>query len=367
MTDERFSPQRLRLARQRRGVFANELAAAVGVTATAVSRWENGKAEPESRHIEKLGEVLAFPREFFFGAAPPNLHQAIFRSLNRMTARQRDMVLASGAQAVALDAWIDARFTRPAPALPDLRDMPPERAAESLRAAWGLGFRAISNMVHLMEAHGVRVYSLAHQGAEVDAFSDWQGNTPFVFLNTEKTAERSRMDAAHELGHLVLHAHTNGGTTRVQEGEAQGFASELLMPARPFLASVPRKITPDAVIEAKQQWGVSAMAFVYRMHKLQVIADWHYQTLCIHFKSRYARTEPGPLRPRETSQILAKVFGRGSDGRLLNRHAVARDLRISTEDLDAVTFGLILHASDGGASPSRTPAPSDRKIMRLIR
>ncbi|MEU8739183.1 ImmA/IrrE family metallo-endopeptidase [Streptomyces halstedii] len=40
---------------------------------------------------------------------------------------------------------------------------------------------------------------------EVDAFAVWREGVPFVFLNTQKSAERGRFDAAHEFGHLVMH------------------------------------------------------------------------------------------------------------------------------------------------------------------
>jgi Zn-dependent peptidase ImmA (M78 family) len=48
-------------------------------------------------------------------------------------------------------------------------------------------------------------------------------------LNTFKSAERSRFDAAHELAHLVLHIHgmTSGG--RDIEREADMFASAFLI------------------------------------------------------------------------------------------------------------------------------------------
>jgi hypothetical protein len=46
-----------------------------------------------------------------------------------------------------------------------------ETIAESLPNRWGLGERRAPNMVHLLEAHGVRVYSLAQECADVDAFS----------------------------------------------------------------------------------------------------------------------------------------------------------------------------------------------------
>jgi Zn-dependent peptidase ImmA (M78 family)/DNA-binding XRE family transcriptional regulator len=365
---ELFSPQRLQLARQRRGLFMQELAARIGVTPKAVSEWENGKRTPTDENTDKLSEVLEFPKEFFFGDAPPTLGGAAFRSLARMTARQRDMALSAGSQAVALDMWIERHFKRPEPNVPDLRDSTPEGAAEAVRAAWGLGYRTIQNLVHLLEMNGVRVYSLVHDGTEVDAFSHWLGKTPFIFLNMTKTAERSRMDAAHELGHLVLHAHTGGGSTKKHEDEAQAFASALLMPRAPFLASAPRYVSVSSVIEAKQRWGVSAMAYVHRLHKLDRIREWVYRSLCIQIKSTFGPKEPGPLRVREASQVLAKVLApsKSGGGGTTTRKEIAKLLRIYTRDLDELTFGLALSAATGGGRTVQLAGPVGGEI-RLVK
>ncbi|WP_261371327.1 ImmA/IrrE family metallo-endopeptidase [Yersinia frederiksenii] len=70
-------------------------------------------------------------------------------------------------------------------------------------------------MVHLIEPKGVKVFSLAENCVEVDAFSFWTNRKPFVLLNTIKTSERSRFDATHQLGHLVLHQRSSN-THRTQ-------------------------------------------------------------------------------------------------------------------------------------------------------
>jgi hypothetical protein len=86
----------------------------------------------------------------------------------------------------------------------------PDTAALYLRQNWGLGERPIPNMLKLLEAKGVRVFSLAENTKAVDAFSVWRNGLPYVFLNIAKSAERSRFDASHELGHLVMHKHGGG-------------------------------------------------------------------------------------------------------------------------------------------------------------
>jgi hypothetical protein len=76
-----------------------------------------------------------------------------------MTARQRDRALSAGRLALLIDDWIEARFALPTSEVPSLTGHDPEAAAEVVRARWGLGEKPISNMLHLLEAHGVRVYS----------------------------------------------------------------------------------------------------------------------------------------------------------------------------------------------------------------
>jgi Zn-dependent peptidase ImmA (M78 family)/DNA-binding XRE family transcriptional regulator len=362
--EELFSGERLVLARQRRGMFAQELAARVAVSVKTVSRWERGEKAPSDTHVIKIAETLDFPPNYFRWNAPSVLAPEKFRALARLTQKEQLQARAAGAQAVALDEWISGKFNRPAPDVPDLRDCKtPETAADELRAAWGLGYKALQNTVHLLERHGVRVYSLVHTGDEIDAFSVWQGETPFVFVNTVKSAERGRMDVCHELCHLTRHAHTNGANAdRIQEKEAQTFASSLLMPTVPFLKSRPRTPSLAAIIDAKREWGVSALSYVYRLHTLNQISDWTYRSLCIQIKANYPRSEPGPQMPRENSQVLAKVFASGA-----TRKDMVRELRIRMQDFDEMTFGLALTPMAGGLPPGNDIAPMPNSALRLVR
>lgn len=82
------------------------------------------------------------------------------------------------------------------------------------------------------------MFSLVEETRSVDAFSVWRSNKPYIFLNTVKTAEHSRFDAAHELGHLVLHKHGGPGG-RAAEDEANRFASSFLMPSADVRARIP--------------------------------------------------------------------------------------------------------------------------------
>jgi Zn-dependent peptidase ImmA (M78 family) len=219
----------------------------------------------------------------------------------------------------------------------------------ALRHNWGLGERPIRNMVHLMEAKGIRIFSLAEDTVDVDAFSLWRDQTPFVFLNTLKSAEHGRFDAAHELGHVVLHRH-GGPQGRDTERQANQFASAFLMPRASILAHVPRFATLNTLVQLKKQWIVSVSALAFRLHAVGAISDWHYRTLFIEIAQRGWRTNEPEGAQRETSQLLAKVFAALRDDGV-SKDDVARALHVDATEVDKLVFGLILVGVDGAGRP----------------
>lgn len=338
-----FTPSRLGLARRRRGLTKKHLAELVGVSDRAITAYEAGEMLPQRDTLEQIARVLEFPMAFFSG---PDLEEipteaASFRSMARMTASQKHSAQASGSLALALHDWISQRFKLPATDVPRVGPgVDAETAAEVVRAEWGLGEQPVPNLVHLLEAHGVRVFSLTQECREVDAFSLWL-RQPFVFLNTQKSAEHSRFDAAHELGHLVMHGHHEIPQGKEIEREANQFASAFLMPAAGVLATAPRTPSVSDLIRAKKPWRVSVSALAYRLHQLHALSDWRYRRLAVEISQHGYRTrEPEPIA-RETSQILNKVFT-ALRKEATSKADVARGLDLHPRDLDRLVFNLAL-------------------------
>ena len=279
-----FTPSRLTLARHRRGLTKAKLAKLIQVTPLTISRYESGESQPSETVILALAEVLHFPPEFFSGPDldEPSVDGVSFRALSKMTASQRDAALAAGTIAIALSDYLESQFDLPAVNVLQLDRgiVEPEAAAEMVRAAWGLGTKPLPNIIHLFESHGIRVFSLVEECRELDAFSFWHTGTPFVCLNTMKTAEHSRFDAAHELGHLVLHQDHSKPRGRAEEQEAHGFAAAFLMPQADVLAHAQRFPSFHDLTLAKRRWGVSVAALAHRLHKMGLLTDWHYRELC---------------------------------------------------------------------------------------
>jgi len=358
-----LNPSRLELARRRRGWTKAKLARMIEVSPRSISAYESGEKQPSEPTLGQLGEKLGFPLSFFVGEdiEVVSTEAASFRSLARMTSSQRDQALGAGTLALLLDDWIEANFNRPAPNIPTIDSTRPDQAALAVRAEWTLGIRPIKNMVHLLEMHGVRVFSLDEKGREVDAFSFWRDTRPYVLLNTMKSAEHSRFDAAHELGHLVLHL--DGTHGREAEHEANQFASAFLMPSASILAAGLQHSNLSTLVRRKREWGVSVVALIYRLHSVGLLSDWQYRSLFIEASKKGYRTdEPKPAQ-HEKSQVFDKIFEHmRSTGMSRRDLADAVDLRV--EDVDRLLFGLVMLPAGGSGSTSST-LPT-RGHLRLV-
>lgn len=350
---DEFTPSRLALARERRGVTQRLLSQMAGVSDRMIKAYESGSNIPSAETLQTISRVLKFPVSFFT-AAPIDgfkLDAASFRALTKAGASLRNRALAAGTIAMELHRFISDRFVLPSPDVPDLRDQTPARAAEAVRQLWGLGQRSIPNVVHMLELHGVRVFSLSEDCDSIDAFSVWRDGTPFVFLNTRKTSERSIFDAAHELGHLVLHQH---GSPQGQgaESAADKFAASFLLPEDAIRATAPRLATIATVTAMKKTWRASVAALGFRLHELGLMSEWHYRRFNIELSRRGRKNEPAPL-PRESSAVLQKALKTlAEEG--LDLRVIAKELHVPVGEIRALSFGMLALDGEGGGGGDRT-------------
>jgi Zn-dependent peptidase ImmA (M78 family) len=194
-------------------------------------------------------------------------------------------------------------------------------------------------MTKLLEAKGVRVFSLSEKNKNVDAFSCWRGESPYVFLNTFKSAERSRYDAAHELGHLVMHIHGASSGRRDVEREADQFASAFLIPRGDLISRMQRVSSLGQLIAEKQRWGVSVAALARTAFDVGLMSEWHYRDLCKTMSTLgYRSKEPNP-RLREESVLWKKVFETLWRDRL-TKEDVAKELCLPPDEIESLLGGL---------------------------
>jgi Zn-dependent peptidase ImmA (M78 family) len=301
--------------------------------------------------LAKVCHLLGFSENFFFGDEidEADLGAASFRSLSSMPARYRDAALAAGSFGFIFGDWVEERFSLPSLDLEDFSGETPDAAARALREKWEIGERPISHMLNLLESKGVRVFSLAEDTDTVDAFSMWRRDKAYVFLNCMKTAEHQRFDAAHELGHLVLHKH-GGPRGREAEDEANRFAASFLMPRADIFAQLTYVDSLDRLIAYKKRWKVSLSALNHRVHKLGLTSDWEYRTFCIQIQQLgYRKSEPNGIE-RESSSAWAQVLSELRNDKI-TKNKIAEDLSLPPNEIENLVFGLANMLSvEGGAS-----------------
>ncbi|MCP3425622.1 XRE family transcriptional regulator [Rothia sp. AR01] len=353
--DPALHPERISLARMRRGLTKIELAAAVGVSARTVTTFEAEGAPPE--RAAGLSAATGFPASYFSRGAAPDVpaDRMLFRAGRGTTSRQRHAAIAAGASGIEVDRLISARYALPAVDVPDGTGEDPVLMARMLRQMWGLGTRPLPNLVQLCESRGVRVYGLPELAESVDAYSIWHEEVPYVFLARRKTPERSRFDVAHELGHLILHAGL-GCASRQVEREADRFAGELLMPESGVFEHLPANPSVERLLAVREAFKVSATALAYRAHQVGRMSDWAYRHTSVRLDGAGYRTgEPDGMRHHERSKVFPQVFAPSRRGRL-GAGEIAATLSLPEADVHALTFDSAMRLVVGeGAGPSGSP------------
>lgn len=354
-----LTPSRLRLARKRRKLTKKALAESLGVTPHTMLRYESGDIVPPDDTVTRLSKILDFPEAFLCAdkIEQPSVDAVSFRGLTSMLAKERDAALAAGAIAFLFSDWVEDRFDLPQENLIDLSREDPEVAARSLRQKWCLGERPVGNMIHLLESKGVRVFSLAENTKRVDAFSVWRADNPYVFLNVFKTPERGRFDAAHELGHLVLHRYY-GPHGKDAEREADRFASSFLMPSADVLAITPRVRDLNQIVQAKRRWAVSVFALIYRLHTLEIVTDWQYRIFCIQAAEHGYRDKEANGINREQSLVWHRVLTELWKERV-TKNDITRDLALPSSEIENLLFGL------ASALPIDSPPNKAKESVKL--
>jgi Zn-dependent peptidase ImmA (M78 family)/DNA-binding XRE family transcriptional regulator len=327
-----------------RGLTKVELADRIDVSTAAVGQYESAKSRPRKGVLAQISIALGFPVAFFEARDPVQKvseDATNFRRLRSVSRRSRNRLLAQVRVLADVLTVLEDHVELPEVDLPesstplDRREEDIEAAAGKLRQAWGLGDAPIDSIVRLIESHGVLIAQLASENDGVDAFSLLLRDRPLIVLVKDKAdAARSNFDAAHELGHLLLH-HDAEPANVVREHEANAFASAFLMPATAMLRELPGRVDWQALMALKRRWHVSLQALLYRARTLGRISESAYKRAMVRISAAGWRThEPGNLGDPEAPTLIAKSVSLLEEAGILGRIDLARLVRINADMLE---------------------------------
>jgi Zn-dependent peptidase ImmA (M78 family)/transcriptional regulator with XRE-family HTH domain len=316
-----FDRTRLRIARELRGYSQVQLAREVGsVTPASLSQFENGHARPAAPTLRRLAVALRVPLTFFATPARPAADEGIngfFRSLRSTTPRDRHRALAYVHLARDLILELEKSVLLPQLDLPQAdHDFSEETSrdeikdlASQVRGAWEIQPGPIDDVIRVLERHGI-VTVRFHVGLDgVDAFSVAFPGRPIVALGADKgQRDRSRFDAAHEFGHLIMHSPEHIGSKLI-EGQAQKFAAEFLMPEEDIKDELPKSADWSAFMKLKARWHVSISSLLMRAYTLEVMQERTYVQAWKSLSARgWRKQEPGDLGPPESPVLLQRAL-----------------------------------------------------------
>lgn len=303
-----FNPEMLTLARMARGMTQTELATAAETTQGRVSKIEHGFFVPDDVLLDRFAAELQYPREFFFQAGYINTLPSWFhRKRKQMSQTILGRIHAEIAIRVRnIFKLLLSADIKPAHDVPQLDvdqyNGNAEEIARVVRQLWELPRGPIPNLVEALERAGVVVVSCDFGATEVDAVGmRLHGMPPLVFVNQSAPTDRVRYTIAHELGHLVMHAHsTPAGDV---EDEANRFAAELLMPERDIRPQLENATLATFSI-LKRVWRVSMAALLKRARDLRTISEkkatalWKQMSALGFRKREPAELDLSPEKPR---------------------------------------------------------------------
>nr|WP_203616164.1 ImmA/IrrE family metallo-endopeptidase [Streptomyces sp. SID13726] len=357
------------MARHLAGLRKSDLAALVDKSSTAVAAWESGAKRPTAATVAQLALSLSVDPGFFAIRAEDVAALCTaphFRSLRSTSQLARDQAYAYGQLAVDITNSLERHVEFPDPAVPSCPvpvDDPdgdgPEHAAQLLRQEWAMGDGPAGHIVRMLENHGVLVVFSPPQTASVDAYSFDSKLRPVVVLNPiKRDYYRQRFDAAHELGHLMMHSDAEPGG-RIVEAQAHRFAAELLMPADQIRSLLPATMGGAAwqtLARLKEQWGVSIQALLYRARWLGRLSDTSYRNAMTTISARgWRRNEPGLISAIEQPSLLPRAV------ELLTQEGIDESQLVTQCRMPTELFRTVTARTPDGEWPTPAPSPGSRQ------
>ncbi len=332
-----FRPERLIQVLDARGVSQVQLSALAGVSTGSISKWRSGQQEPTTDALDKLARAVNVRPEWFLRALPGfdsgvklfRSNASALKSARAFMSVRHDWSKELAAEFGELVEYPTVNF--PARSYRDPNEISNEDievAAAECRQLWKLGLGPVPDVVLAIENAGGVVVREATDVAKIEGVSSWCAinGRPFVYLNADKAnCFRSRFDAAHELGHVVLHRQISPlvaqANHKEMERQAHYFAGAFLLPGETFSADVPNVPTLDTLLALKLRWRTSAAAMLMRLRALELVDEqeelnlWKRRSARFGGKSEPYDNEFTPEQPRLLRRAVALIVEEGVNPR----------------------------------------------------
>ncbi len=333
--------ERLLRARKAAGLSLRALAERVGVSQTAISKYEKGELMPSSGQLLKLAKALGVRTEYFLRSTTLHLDGVEYRKRASTPQKFLDQITVDVTDQA--ERWIELLDLYPQPPIPKFTlpdglpkevagDAQIEAVAELVRDQWALGANPIPDLIDTLESRGVMVIVTAIEGgAKFDGLAARADGVPIIVVAKEWPGDRQRFTLAHELGHLVLDDRLAAGQD--EKKACNHFAGAFLLPRQEVIKQIGQHRNALEVRELymlKQEFGISMLGALFRIRQAGIISE----TICKHWLIEFSRrgwrtAEPGnPYRQESTYFFEGLVYRALAEG-YIGESKAAELLKIS--------------------------------------
>lgn len=319
---------RIRQARKAAGMSLRKLAENAGISAMAISKYENDQATPSSNVLINLAKALNVREEYFFRHTQVELRQLEYRKHAKLPKKVLNRIEGDVIEQVERYLELEeilpinpiSRFQLPAGLPGQIDDYDAiECVADSLRDAWDIGSDPILDLTGAFEERGIKILqSQALHNGKFDGLSVWVNDDPVIVVGEDWPGDRQRFTLAHELGHLILNDRLSDQLDK--ERAANRFAGAFLVPASEAIKELGQHRTwlePRELCVLKKSYGLSMNAWIHRAHDLGIIIDAANMELIRYFRQQgWHKIEPCDEYPREQPAVFEQLVF----------HALAEDL-----------------------------------------
>jgi Zn-dependent peptidase ImmA (M78 family)/DNA-binding XRE family transcriptional regulator len=317
---------RIRQARLAAGLTLGALGEKVGVSHTAIQKYEKGLLTPSSSQLLKLARACGVRTEYFFRTHTVELLHPEFRKHSSFgktaqEALQLKVVELVEKRVELLGAFPDSPLPAFAPpeGLPEriesLDDI--ETLSDQVRNAWKLGMNPIADLTDTLEAVGLLVVVVNEDDRKFSGFAAKARTNdgreyPVIAVSNRWPGDRQRFTLAHELGHLLLQGRLAQGMD--EEKACDRFAGAFLAPRVAVLQLLGERrhaLEWQEIYVLKHEFGLSMAAWLHRAKQCGVISEAVYLSLLKRFSAKgWRKNEPGAPLPQEHPRLFEQLVYR---------------------------------------------------------
>ncbi len=325
---------KLQLARQALGLSTRRASEALlpnrRLSHTTIHKYERGITTPSLEVLEILAKLYNCPLEWFVqtGATLSNVRYHDFPGRDHGKSLQFELEVNRWIDAYgAIENHLDTPLQGNLGGLCSRPDETPRELAIRVRAKLKINSEPIPSVMRVLEQFGIRTIEQP-TNLKIGGFTAKYGAEYVIAFTPNVGRERSRLNAACELGHILLgHSDQSGDVdckeqeiSKLSQRRALEFASHLLLPDRQLQEAL---VGPcfERLMQFEQRFGISISEMIERAESSGLLTPYQTNILWIEFDKQIGTgksIKTGRDRATRFEELIDQAI---TDGSLTLGHA----------------------------------------------